>query len=494
MYHPYAMAHVELREMAFQMRSAELRNYGQDVLKRDPKRVAAAEVLDLMAYLVECDFVGAEAKVDTIKFRFKKTPDEAYVDAATSLAMSHINFAFGRFKELDISIDYFLANNRALPKLEKGEFLDILRILAQKSMILDQFDRLESIYKEMIEYEIEDQSPNLLYLVNSVHAMVLMSHGEFIKANEVARRNLEIAKQHGYTGLMAPIDSMYVMARAALAGAKNKEALEIFDQIKEMATKYSQWPWYFMADGYSSREHALKNEMTEALAIVREEREKLAAFNFKHDLNFIPDINELYVRHLIKDIERMQTLLDRVPNLIMVQQMRALTEEWRGVQKIDWYEKLPDRTPREKIYKLVALAEFYIDKESVAVDYMFQALQIAEVTGQVEFILRQYRLFDIIQKAIAKKPTVFLEYMGTRIAERINQNNEKNRKGLPVPLTNRELEVVRHLSTGIPISAISSSLHVSMNTMKTHLRNIYRKLDVDGRETAVIRAKELFLI
>ena len=95
-------------------------------------------------------------------------------------------------------------------------------------MILDEFDRLESIYNEMIEYEIEDQSPNLLYLVNSVHAMVLMSHGEFIKANEVARRNLEIAKQHGYIGLMAPIDSMYVMARAALAGAKNKEALEIF--------------------------------------------------------------------------------------------------------------------------------------------------------------------------------------------------------------------------------------------------------------------------
>jgi ATP/maltotriose-dependent transcriptional regulator MalT len=33
-----------------------------------------------------------------------------------------------------------------------------------------------------------------------------------------------------------------------------------------------------------------------------------------------------------------------------------------------------------------------------------------------------------------------------------------------------------------------------MNTMKTHLRNIYRKLDVDGRESAVEKAKSLFLI
>ena len=73
-------------------------------------------------------------------------------------------------------------------------------------------------------------------------------------------------------------------------------------------------------------------------------------------------------------------------------------------------------------------------------------------------------------------------------------NEDKNRTGLPVPLTNREIEVVRHLSTGVPISSISSTLHVSMNTMKTHLRNVYRKLEVDGREKAVEKAKELFLI
>ncbi|MFM8446567.1 MAG: response regulator transcription factor, partial [Candidatus Nanopelagicaceae bacterium] len=73
--------------------------------------------------------------------------------------------------------------------------------------------------------------------------------------------------------------------------------------------------------------------------------------------------------------------------------------------------------------------------------------------------------------------------------------NQQNRSGsIPVPLTTRELEVIRHLATGKPISAISEALHVSMNTMKTHLRNIYRKLDVDGRESAVEKAKSLFLI
>lgn len=486
--------HIHLREMAFQMRSDDLRKYGQEVLTRDPNRNAAAEVLDLMAYLVECDFVGAEAKVATIKFKFKGSKDEAYVEEAAAVASAHINFAYGKFSELLNSATTFFEKHKSEPGLEQGEYLDVMRLTAQRAMLLDEFSNLAAIYAEMSRYEIEDQSTNLLYLISSVEAMHHMARGDFIKASEIAKRNIEIAKQNNYIGLMAPIDSMYVIARSLLAGAKHKEALSAFYEIKEISERYSQWPWYFYADGYLSRDFALANKMTEALAIVREEREKLAQFNFTHDLNFIPDINELYVRHLLKDMERIEVLLDRVPDLIMVQQIKALKEEWAGRDMRAWYDALPDEAPREKIYKLVAFAEYYSDKESVAVDYMFQALQLSEATGQVEFILRQYRLFDIILKAIAKKPTPYLEYMGSKIAERIRFNEEKSQNGEFVPLTSRELEVVKHLSTGKPISAISESLHVSMNTMKTHLRNIYRKLDVDGRENAVEKAKELFLI
>ena len=109
-------------------------------------------------------------------------------------------------------------------------------------------------------------------------------------------------------------------------------------------------------------------------------------------------------------------------------------------------------------------------------------------------VLRQHELLDIVLKAVTKKPTVFLEGLASKMTEQVKLRNITNQSGIPVPLTTRELEVVRHLSTGIPISAISNLLHVSMNTMKTHLRNIYRKLEVDGREKAVEKAKALFLI
>ena len=62
------------------------------------------------------------------------------------------------------------------------------------------------------------------------------------------------------------------------------------------------------------------------------------------------------------------------------------------------------------------------------------------------------------------------------------------------PLTKREIEILKHLTTGHPISSIAKSLHISQNTMKTHLRNTYRKLDADGRHSAVEKAKKLLLI
>lgn len=57
-------------------------------------------------------------------------------------------------------------------------------------------------------------------------------------------------------------------------------------------------------------------------------------------------------------------------------------------------------------------------------------------------------------------------------------------------LTKREQEVLRWLSTGITNKAIAVTLQISESTIEFHLRNIYRKMKVDGRVGAVVWAKE----
>jgi LuxR family maltose regulon positive regulatory protein len=62
------------------------------------------------------------------------------------------------------------------------------------------------------------------------------------------------------------------------------------------------------------------------------------------------------------------------------------------------------------------------------------------------------------------------------------------------PLSSRELTVLHLLPSPLSTAEIASQLYVSANTVKTHLRSIYRKLDSNDRRGAVNRARQLGLL
>ena len=66
-------------------------------------------------------------------------------------------------------------------------------------------------------------------------------------------------------------------------------------------------------------------------------------------------------------------------------------------------------------------------------------------------------------------------------------------RGLVEPLSSRELDVLRLLRTDLSGPDIARELMVSLNTMRTHTKNIYAKLGVNNRRAAVRRARELDL-
>jgi len=58
-------------------------------------------------------------------------------------------------------------------------------------------------------------------------------------------------------------------------------------------------------------------------------------------------------------------------------------------------------------------------------------------------------------------------------------------------LTDREWEVLDLLSTGATTDQIARELVLSSETVRSHLKNLYRKLDVNSREEAVRAASRL---
>ncbi|HEU5485948.1 MAG TPA: LuxR C-terminal-related transcriptional regulator, partial [Microlunatus sp.] len=62
------------------------------------------------------------------------------------------------------------------------------------------------------------------------------------------------------------------------------------------------------------------------------------------------------------------------------------------------------------------------------------------------------------------------------------------------PLTDRERLVLRHIAKLQTNEEIAAELFLSVNTIKTHIRTLYRKLDVSSRRQAVNRGRELGLL
>ena len=61
-------------------------------------------------------------------------------------------------------------------------------------------------------------------------------------------------------------------------------------------------------------------------------------------------------------------------------------------------------------------------------------------------------------------------------------------------LTPKESEVLGHLAALLTTEEIAATMFVSVNTVRTHVRSILRKLGVSRRNAAVRRARELNLL
>jgi LuxR family transcriptional regulator, maltose regulon positive regulatory protein len=58
-------------------------------------------------------------------------------------------------------------------------------------------------------------------------------------------------------------------------------------------------------------------------------------------------------------------------------------------------------------------------------------------------------------------------------------------------LTGREVEVLRLIARGCTYAQVAAALGISANTVGTHIKNAYRKLDVHSAAAAVMRLVEL---
>ena len=129
----------------------------------------------------------------------------------------------------------------------------------------------------------------------------------------------------------------------------------------------------------------------------------------------------------------------------------------------------------EAIAEAIELAE----PETLIAPFVRAGSAVTEVIVQYRHVTgRQHDFTDVILRAITPH----------QVPEPAPPRNAVEQ------LTDRETLVLRYLPTLLKASEISADLYLSVNTVKTHVRAIYRKLDVTNRRDAVDRARALNLI
>ncbi len=120
------------------------------------------------------------------------------------------------------------------------------------------------------------------------------------------------------------------------------------------------------------------------------------------------------------------------------------------------------------------------------------ALDLAEPEGLRRPFLEQPAALRLLRKQALRGSRVFERSIIERAS--VLEGRATAGTGLADPLTDREREVLDYLPTRLSNQEIASSLYVSVNTLKSHLRHVYTKLDVTDRDACVERASKLGLL
>jgi LuxR family maltose regulon positive regulatory protein len=124
-----------------------------------------------------------------------------------------------------------------------------------------------------------------------------------------------------------------------------------------------------------------------------------------------------------------------------------------------------------------------------------RALSLAELEGYVRVFVDEGRAMAELLRHAASRG-ILPEYVAKLLAAFDVSESKTHPPTQPLvePLSQRELEVLRLLTTGFSTPEVAQELFIAVSTVRSHVKSIYSKLNVHKRNDAIQRAKELKLL
>jgi LuxR family maltose regulon positive regulatory protein len=305
-------------------------------------------------------------------------------------------------------------------------------------------------------------------------AGVLVERGDL----EAARRHLATSRDLGeHAGLpQTPYRWRVVMARIAEAEGDVDRGLALLDEAERRYVG-DYFPEVRPVPALRARVHARQGRWRDALAWAEER-----GLSAGDDLAYLREFEHttlaraLVARYAAEGDERSISgavqLLERLRH--------AAEEGGRTGSVID-------------VLAVQALAEHARGDLPAALVALRRALALAEPQGYVRIFADEGAPMAVLVRAAAAEGTAAGYARRLLAALETGVGSAPAPAGLIDPLSARELDVLRLLGSDLDGPDIARELFVSVNTVRTHTKNIYAKLGVTNRRAAVRRGEELDL-
>ncbi len=366
-------------------------------------------------------------------------------------------------------------------------------ILARVQLYLEDPDAAIMTCNEELSYRPSAVSEATLY---GVRALALFEKGELVDAEASAHESMALAGQGGFVGHVGMFDTVLTLGALALEHGQLDQAERLIEDALVRSERVRP-PFELLALVERAAAHRVRSEVAEAFTALERARHVLPP-NVVSPLWRRVDLLEAQIRIDVGDLDRAWILVGKLPasprrSLVETAVFLSSGELQRAQQSI---APLADSILNVRFELERLMLNVQIDR-SLGLDVEAELDQAIMLARQQNFGLSlvqgHVEISGFVIDRLRRSPRDIFTDQANAAADRV-LFGVAAAKTAPELLSERERGVLRYLPTQLTSRDIATELYVSMNTLKTHLKSIYRKLHASSRGDAVARARGLGLL
>ncbi len=448
------------------------------VVDEEEFRILPATIASARAYHAQLlgDVPGT---VKYAELALKLTPEEDYlVRAQATVLLGFIYWASGDLEAAHKAMVFWINSMQ-----KAGNIVVVIgSTFALADIMVGQGRLREAVraYQQSLQLASE-QDERIKRVTAHLYLGLTMLYHE-MGDQEAAAQYLLKSRELGEQNTLVDWPYRWRLAQARLKEAEGdlEAALDLLDEAKRLYVRNSS-PDLRPIEALKAKVYVRQGRLPKALVWVQEQ-----SLSVDDELSYLSEFEHIMLaRVLITEYQSNRAERPVLQAIGLLERILKAAEEGKRMGSVI------------EILVLLALAHQAQGNIPLALASLERALALAEPEGYVRIFVDEGAPMAALLKRIKAEDEMIMEYIRKLLAafaDKKFNHSSLNPQPLVDPLSERECEVLKLLTTELSGPEIAKELMVSMNTIRTHTKNIYSKLGVNSRRDAVKQAKELKLI